>query len=85
MFSLHGLYIDSTVISQETHIRCSYTHALFKDNKRSTCLYCSRDEDSHVRLVASLGKYAFRKLNAYLFIDCSIENGLAVVYWRSGK
>ena len=25
------------------------------------------------RLVASLGKYAFRKQNAYLLIDCSIE------------
>ena len=33
-------------------------------------------------LVASVGKYAFRKQNAYLFIDCSIENGIASVYWR---
>ena len=31
------------------------------------------------RLVASLGKYAFRKRNAYLFIDCSIDYGLTVV------
>ena len=34
-------------------------------------------------LVASLGKYAFRIQNPYLFIDCSIENAIAVVYWRS--
>ena len=38
-----------------------------------------------LRLVASQGKYAFRKQNAYLFIDFSIENDLAVIYWRSGK
>ena len=33
-------------------------------------------------LVASLGKYALIIQNPYLFIDCSIENGIAVVYWR---
>ena len=31
-------------------------------------------------LVASLGKYAFRIQNAYQLIDCSKENGDAVVY-----
>ena len=31
-------------------------------------------------LVASLGKYAFRIQNAYQLIDCSKENGVAVVY-----
>ena len=36
-------------------------------------------------LVASLGKCAFRIQNPYLFIDCSIENGIEVVYWRSGE
>ena len=36
-------------------------------------------------LVASLGKYAFRIQNPYLFIDCSKENNIAVVYWRSGE
>ena len=30
-------------------------------------------------LMALLGKYAFRKHNPYVFIDCSIENGIAVV------
>ena len=35
-------------------------------------------------LVASLGKYAYRKHNPYLFIDCSLENGIAVVYLRGG-
>ena len=30
--------------------------------------------------VASLGKYAFRIQKPYLFIDCSLENGIAVVY-----
>ena len=35
-----------------------------------------------VRPLAYLGKYAFRKHNPYLFIDCSIENGIVVVYWR---
>ena len=30
--------------------------------------------------VASLGKCAFRIQNPYLFIDCSIENGIEVVY-----
>ena len=35
-------------------------------------------------LVALLGKYAFKIQNPYLFIDCSIENGIGVVYWRSG-
>ena len=30
-------------------------------------------------LVASLGKYAFRIQNLYQFIDCSKENGAAVV------
>ena len=33
-------------------------------------------------LVASLSKYAFRIQDPYLFIDCSIENSIAVVYWR---
>ena len=23
--------------------------------------------------------------NPYLFVDCSIENGIAVVYWRGGE
>ena len=32
--------------------------------------------------VASFGKYAFRLQNPYLFIDCGIENGTVVVYWR---
>ena len=36
-------------------------------------------------LVASLGKYAFRIQNPYLFIDCSIEIGIAVVYWKVEK
>jgi len=36
-------------------------------------------------LVASFGKYAFRKYNPYLFVDGSIENGIAVVYWRGGE
>ena len=36
-------------------------------------------------LVALLGKYAFRIQNSYLFIDCSIENGIGMVYWRSGE
>ena len=31
-----------------------------------------------VSLMASLGKYALRIQNPYLFIDCSIENGIAV-------
>ena len=33
-------------------------------------------------LVASLGKYRIR---IYVFIDCSIENGIGIVYWRSGE
>ena len=36
-------------------------------------------------LVASLGKYALRIKNPYLFINYSIENGIAVVYWRGGE
>ena len=39
-------------------------------------------------LVVSLGKYAFKIQNPYIsiyFIDCSIENGIGVVYWRSGE
>ena len=35
-------------------------------------------------LVASLGKYALRIQNLYLFIDCSIENGIVVVYCKGG-
>ena len=31
------------------------------------------------RLVATLGKYTFRILNACLFVDCSIENGTGEV------
>jgi len=38
-----------------------------------------------ISLVASLGKYVFRIQNPYLFIDCSIENGIVVVYWRGGE
>ena len=34
--------------------------------------------------MASLGKYAFKIQNPYQFIDCSKENGIEVVYWRSG-
>ena len=33
-------------------------------------------------LVASLGKYVLRIQNPYLVIDCSLENCIAVVYWR---
>ena len=33
-------------------------------------------------LVASLGKYAFRIQNPYLFIDCSIET---VLRWYTGE
>ena len=36
-------------------------------------------------LVASLGKCAFRIQNPYLFIDCSIETGIKVVYWKIGE
>ena len=36
-------------------------------------------------LVAALGKYAIRMQNPYLFIDCSIQNGIAVVYGRGGE
>ena len=36
-------------------------------------------------LVASLGKYALRIQNPYLFIDCSKEHDIAVVYWRGGE
>ena len=42
-------------------------------------------ETKVISLVASLGKCAFRIQNSYLFIDCSIENGIEVVYWRSGE
>ena len=35
--------------------------------------------------VASYGKYSFRIQNPYVFIDCSLENGIAVVYWRGGE
>ena len=31
-------------------------------------------------LVASLGKYGFRIQNEHQFIDCSKENGVALVY-----
>ena len=37
------------------------------------------------RLVATLGKYAFRIQNACLFFDCSIENSINSIYWRSGE
>ena len=33
-----------------------------------------------LNVVASLGKYALRIQNLYLFINCSIENGIAVVH-----
>ena len=40
-------------------------------------------------VVASVGKYALRIHIPYLFIDCSIANGIAsgiaVVYWRGGE
>jgi len=35
--------------------------------------------------VATLGKYAFRIQNACLFVDCSIENSINSIYWRSGE
>ena len=34
---------------------------------------------------ASLGKHAFSIQNRYLFIDCSIENGIVVVYWEKWR
>ena len=54
------------------------------------CPHCSMYKLMKVILVfsfvASLGKYAFRIQNRYLFIDCSVENSIAVpVYWRSGE
>ena len=30
--------------------------------------------------VAALGKYVFKIQNPYLFIDCSIENGIALIF-----
>ena len=57
-----------------------------KDNERSTCLLFQRWRWILVfRLVATLGKYAFRIQNACLFVDCSIKNGINSIYWRSGE
>ena len=41
------------------------------------------DED-YIR-VQPCGKYVLRTQNLYLFIDCSIENGIVVIYWRGGE
>ena len=61
--------------------------ARFKDHERSTCSIVSATklDTLFFRLVASLGKYAFRIQNACLFVDCSIENDINSIYWRSGE
>ena len=70
--------------SQKTRITYPDTSARFKDKGWSTYLhyFLATKVIFVFSLVASLGKYAFRIQNPCLFIDCSIENGIAVVYWR---
>ena len=41
-----------------------------------TLVFSSLARDYVLRLVASLGKYAFTIQNACIFVDCSIENGI---------
>ena len=82
---LNSLDVYNTV-SQETRFTCPWTRARLKDNERSTCSIVSAMEWILVfRLMAALGKYAFRIQNACLFVDCSIENVINSIYWRSGE
>ena len=72
--------------SQKTRITCPSTRARFEDKGWSTCLhyFLASRVILVFSVVASLGKYALRIQNPYLFIDY-IENGIAVVYWRGGE
>ena len=77
-----SLRIVWTSLSARIRVSCAHKH-MFEDKGWSTCIYYSSDE-GYIRL-ASFSKYAFRIQNLCLFIDCSLENGSAVVYWRGGE
>ena len=79
----HGLDV---AFSQKTRIMCLQTRARFEDKGWSTCLYYIQVTKVILVFVFSLvASLTFIKHNPYLFIDCSIENGFAVVYWRGGE
>ena len=69
-------------LSARRCVSCAHKHVHVLRTKDGAA-HVSSDED--YICAASLNKYAFTTQNAYLFIDCSIENGIAVVYWRGGE
>jgi len=82
-FSLHSLKV---AFSQETcRLSCVHKHVHMLKTMEGTHLHYSSNEGySHFSLVVSLSKHAFRIQNLYLFINCNIENSIAIVYWKSG-
>ena len=80
---LNSLDVYNTV-SQETRFTCPWTRARLKDRARAP-LFQRWKWILVFRLMATLGKYAFRIQNACLFVDCSIENVINSIYWRSGE
>ena len=81
------LHIVWTSPSARRRISRAHKHARVLRTKDRACVYYFQATKVIFvfSLVASVGKYAFRKQNPYLFIDCSIENGIASVYWRGGE
>ena len=76
---ISSLHIVCMSLTARKRVSCAHKHVHVlrtKDGARVFIFVFS--------LVASLGKYALRIQNPYLVIDYSIENGIAVVYWRGG-
>ena len=84
VFSSHSLDV---AFSQKTRITAhKHLHVLrTKDGARVSIILVTKVIFMFSR-VASLGRYTFRIQNPYLFIDCSLENGIiVVVLWRGGE
>ena len=74
-------YCLDVTFSKKTRSTCPSTHVRFEDKGWHTCLhyYLAIKVILMFSSVASLGTYAFRIQSPYLFIDCSLENSIAVV------
>ena len=72
----------STILSARRRASCAhrYVHVLRTTKGGCVSIVLATKVVLVFSRVASLSKYALRIQNPYLFIDCSIENGIAAVY-----
>ena len=67
---------------------CLWARADIEDKERSTCSIVLVTKVVLVLLVRLPHLVSVRlecRMHVYLFIDCSIDNGLVAVCWRSGE